>query len=75
MAKEEVEYLKMRLILLNGDIIEIRYPDECNGFWEEMELAIGKGGLWYAANLDAVATYREAYLEHINMNQVVGLAT
>ena len=74
MAKIETETI--RIILENGEDIEVTYPLEiAEGLFEEMREAQSRDGFWYVGNYrDARAMYKGAAIDQINMKRVVGTA-
>lgn len=75
MAKE-VRTESMRLIIENGEEIEITYPvDIVEGLFEEMREAQSRDGFWYVGNYsDARAVYKGAVIYQVNMKRVIGTA-
>ncbi len=74
MAKVEKE--SIRIILENGDDIEVTYPTEiADELFEEMHEAQSRDAFWYVGNYrDAIAKYKGFPIDHINMKRVVGMA-
>ena len=75
MAKE-VETENIRLILENGDEIEITYPiDIAEGLFDEMREAQSRDGFWNVGNYtQARAMYKGLLVSEVNMKRVVGVA-
>lgn len=75
MAKE-VETEMMRLVLENGDEIEITYPiDIAEGLFDEMREAQSRDGFWNVGNCtQARAMYKGALVSNVNMKRVIGTA-
>lgn len=74
MAKVETETI--RLVLENGDEIEVTYPLEiAEGMFEEMREAQSRDGFWYVGNYtDARAMYKGISVDQVNMKRVIGTA-
>ena len=74
MAKVETETI--RLILENGEEIELTYPLEISeGLFEEMREAQSRDIFWNVGNYtDARAMYKGCLIYEINMKRVVGIA-
>lgn len=74
MAKVENETI--RLILENGDNIEVRFPTEiAEDLFDEMREAQSMDAFWYVGNYrDAVAMYKGNSIDHVNMKRVIGMA-
>lgn len=74
MAKVERETI--RLILENGEDIEVTYPTEiAEDLFEEMREAQTRDAFWYVGNYrDATAMYKGYSVDHVNMKRVVGMA-
>lgn len=74
MAKVKTETI--RIILENGEDIEVTYPLEiAEGLFEEMREAQSHDSFWYVGNYsDARAMYKGAAIDQINMRRVVGTA-
>lgn len=66
----------MRLILENGEEIEITYPEDIiDGFFEEMREAQTRDGFWNVGNyIRARAMYKGCKIDDVNMKRVVGIA-
>lgn len=75
MAKE-VRTESMRLILENGEEIEITYPEDIiEGLFEEMREAQTQDGFWNVGNYtQARAMYKGCKIDDVNMKRVVGIA-
>ena len=75
MAKE-VETENIRLILENGDEIEITYPiDIAEGLFDEMREAQSRDGFWNVGNYtQARAMYKGLLVSDVNMKRVIGTA-
>jgi len=73
MAK--VEKSSFRLILENGDDIEITYPAGiAEDLFDEMREAQSRDAFWFVGNYsDARAMYKGFLIDHINMKRVVGM--
>lgn len=73
MAKVERE--SIRLVLENGDDIEVTYPTEISeDLFDEMREAQSRDAFWYVGNYrDATAMYKGFSIDHINMKRVVGM--
>ena len=74
MEKFEIE--SIRLVLENGDEIEVKYPTEISeDLFDEMREAQLRDAFWYVGNYTAArATYKGFSIDHINMKRVVGMA-
>ena len=74
MAKIETETI--RIVLENGEEIEITYPLEIfEGLFEEMREAQARDIFWNVGNYrDARAIYKGYSIDEINMKRVVGIA-
>lgn len=74
MAKIENE--TTRLILENGEDIEITYPVEiAEDLFDEMRESQSRDAFWYVGNyINARAMYKGFSIDHINMKRVVGMA-
>ena len=75
MAKE-VETESMRLVLENGEEIEVTYPvDIIEGLFEEMREAQSRDGFWNVGNYtQARAMYKGCKIDDVNMKRVIGIA-
>ena len=75
MAKE-VQTESMRLVLENGEEIEITYPiDIIEGLFEEMREAQTRDGFWNVGNYtQARAMYKGCRIDDVNMKRVIGIA-
>ena len=75
MAKE-TETETIRLVLENGEEIEIVYPiDIVEGLFEEMRESQSRDSFWNVGNYtQARATYRGYRVSDVNMKRVVGIA-
>lgn len=75
MAKE-VRTESMRLILENGEEIEITYPEDIiEGLFEEMREAQTRDGFWNVGNYtQARAMYKGCRIGDVNMKRVIGIA-
>lgn len=73
MAKIETETI--RLILENGEEIEITFPLEiAEGLFEEMRKAQARDIFWNVGNyIDARAMYKDCSIDEVNMKRVVGI--
>jgi hypothetical protein len=77
MAKvEKVETETIRLILENGEEIEVVFPlENAEGLFEEMHEAQARDIFWNVGNYrDARAMYKGYPIDEINMKRVVGIA-
>jgi len=74
MAKLETE--SIRLVLENGDEIEVTYPVEiAEGLFDEMREAQSRDGFWNVGNYtQARAMYKGLLVSDVNMKRVIGTA-
>lgn len=72
---EKVETETIRLVLENGEEIEITYPLAiAEGLFEEMREAQSRDIFWNVGNYtDARAMYKGCSIDEINMKRVVGV--
>ena len=74
MTKSETE--SIRLVLENGDEIEVTYPTEISeDLFDEMREAQSRDSFWNVGNYtQASAMYKGLCVSKVNMKRVVGIA-
>ena len=74
MTKSETE--SIRLVLENGDEIEVTYPTEISeDLFDEMREAQSRDSFWNIGNYtQARAMYKGLLVSEVNMKRVVGIA-
>ena len=74
MTKSETE--SIRLVLENGDEIEVTYPTEISeDLFDEMREAQSRDSFWNVGNYtQARAMYKGLLVSEVNMKRVVGVA-
>lgn len=72
---EKIERESIRLVLENGDNIEVTYPTEISeDLFNEMSDAQSQDAFWHVGNYrDATAIYKGNFIDHVNMKRVVGM--
>lgn len=63
------------LVLANGDIVRISYPDEfCDEFFDSIENSMKRREWWSPKQWDACdATLNGLHVQRVNMGQVVAM--
>ena len=66
----------IRLVLENGDEIEVKYPTEISeDFFDEMRESQSRDSFWNVGNYTQVrAMYKVLLVSELNMKRVVGVA-
>jgi len=73
-AKETKDTVELNLILDNGDVVTLTYPEDEGEVFEELLNATKTGGLWFCGNaVNLTATYRGWRVDYINMSRVVAI--